>query len=98
MQTYFAVMSNMLHSTIFMNKLYDLKGSPKGRTNKKIAVRNNTVLKDIDLDFCFYVDPVARHRIIKYVSLILILVHQFCDSNAQNKCCHCHLQANKARL
>lgn len=82
MQTYFAVMSNMLHSTIFMNKLYDLKGSHLGRTNKKIAVRNNTVLKDIDLDFCFYVDPMARHRIIKYVSYLDSIVHQVNGSNA----------------
>ncbi|EOA22580.1 hypothetical protein CARUB_v10003246mg [Capsella rubella] len=68
-KTYFAVMSNMLHSTVFMNKLYDLKGSPKGRTSKKIEVRNTTVLKDIDLDFCFYVDPLARQRIIKQTKL-----------------------------
>nr|AAB61030.1 similar to phosphatidylinositol-4-phosphate -kinase type II [Arabidopsis thaliana] len=68
-RTYFAVMSNMLHSTIFVNKLYDLKGSPKGRSNKKIEVRNTTVLKDIDFDFCFYVDPLARQRIIKQTKL-----------------------------
>ncbi|KAG5381421.1 hypothetical protein IGI04_032891 [Brassica rapa subsp. trilocularis] len=68
-KTYFAVMSNMLHSKVFMNKLYDLKGSPKGRTNKKIELRNNTVFKDIDLDFCFYVDPLARQRIIKQTKL-----------------------------
>ncbi|CAA7040237.1 unnamed protein product, partial [Microthlaspi erraticum] len=68
-KTYFAVMSNMLHSTVFMNKLYDLKGSPKGRTTKKIELRNNTVLKDVDLDFCFYVDPLARQRIIKQTKL-----------------------------
>lgn len=74
MQTYFAVMSNMLHSKVFMNKLYDLKGSPKGRTNKKIELRNNTVFKDIDFDFCFYVDPLARQRIIKYIFLSIILI------------------------
>ncbi|KAF8107124.1 hypothetical protein N665_0126s0042 [Sinapis alba] len=68
-KTYFAVMSNMLHSKVFMNKLYDLKGSPKGRTNKKIELRNNTVFKDVDLDFCFYVDPLARQRIIKQTKL-----------------------------
>lgn len=68
-QTYFAVMSNMLYSTVIMNKLYDLKGSPKGRTNKKISLRNTTILKDIDLDFCFYVNPLVRQRIIKYISL-----------------------------
>ncbi|XP_018453905.1 putative phosphatidylinositol 4-phosphate 5-kinase 11 [Raphanus sativus] len=68
-KTYFAVMSNRLHSKVSMNKLYDLKGSPKGRTNKKIELRNNTVLKDIDLDFCFYVDPLARQRIIKQTKL-----------------------------
>ncbi|KAJ0265201.1 putative phosphatidylinositol 4-phosphate 5-kinase 11 [Hirschfeldia incana] len=68
-KTYFAVMSNMLHSKVFMNKLYDLKGSPKGRSNKKIELRNNTVFKDIDLDFCFYVDPLARQRIIKQTKI-----------------------------
>ncbi|XP_002872905.2 putative phosphatidylinositol 4-phosphate 5-kinase 11 [Arabidopsis lyrata subsp. lyrata] len=68
-KTYFAVMSNMLHPTVFMNKLYDLKGSPKGRSNKKIEVRNTTVLKDIDLDFSFYVDPLARQRIIKQTKI-----------------------------
>ncbi|CAH8323745.1 unnamed protein product [Eruca vesicaria subsp. sativa] len=68
-KTYFAVMSNMLHSKVFMNKLYDLKGSPKGRTNKKIELRNNTVFKDIDLDLCFYVDPLVRKRIIRQTKL-----------------------------
>lgn len=75
MQTYFTVMSNMLHSKIFMNKLYDLKGSPKGRSNKKIEVRNTTVLKDIDLDFCFYVNPSARQRIIKYIHIPLCPIY-----------------------
>lgn len=60
-----------------MNKVYDLKGSSQGRTNKKIKVRDKTILKDIDLDFCFYVDSLARHRLIKWVLFsvpILILV------------------------
>lgn len=64
-QTYFVVMSNILQSDVFMNKVYDLKGSSQGRTNKKIKVRDKTILKDIDLDFCFYVDSLARHRLIK---------------------------------
>lgn len=58
-------MSNILQSDVFMNKVYDLKGSSQGRTNKKIKVRDKTILKDIDLDFCFYVDSLARHRLIK---------------------------------
>ncbi|XP_010457124.1 PREDICTED: phosphatidylinositol 4-phosphate 5-kinase 10 [Camelina sativa] len=68
-KTYFVVMSNILQSDVFMNKVYDLKGSSQGRTNKKIKVRDKTILKDIDLDFCFYVDSLARHRLIKQAKL-----------------------------
>ncbi|AEE27290.1 Phosphatidylinositol-4-phosphate 5-kinase core [Arabidopsis suecica] len=68
-KTYFVVMSNILQSDVFMNKVYDLKGSSQGRTNKKIKVRDKTILKDIDLDFCFYVDSLARHRLIKQTKL-----------------------------
>ncbi|XP_010522930.1 PREDICTED: phosphatidylinositol 4-phosphate 5-kinase 10-like [Tarenaya hassleriana] len=68
-KTYFVVMSNVLQSDVFMSKVYDLKGSPLGRTSKKIKVREKTILKDIDLDFCFYVDPLTRRRLIKQAKL-----------------------------
>ncbi|KAG5391290.1 hypothetical protein IGI04_032831 [Brassica rapa subsp. trilocularis] len=68
-QTYFVVMSNILQSDVFMNKVYDLKGSSQGRTNKKIKVRDKTILKDTDLDFHFYVDSLARHRLLKQTKL-----------------------------
>ncbi|RID39971.1 hypothetical protein BRARA_J00046 [Brassica rapa] len=68
-KTYFVVMSNILQSDVFMNKVYDLKGSSQGRTNKKIKVRDKTILKDIDLDFHFYVDSLARHRLLKQTKL-----------------------------
>lgn len=53
-------MLNMLYFKVFMNKFYDLKGFLKGRINKKIELRNNIVFKDIDFDFCFYVDLLVR--------------------------------------
>ncbi|XP_010556576.1 PREDICTED: phosphatidylinositol 4-phosphate 5-kinase 10-like isoform X2 [Tarenaya hassleriana] len=56
-------------SDVFMSKVYDLKGSPLGRTAKRIKVRDKTILKDIDLDFCFYVDPLIRRRLIKQTKL-----------------------------
>ncbi|CAN8310880.1 unnamed protein product [Cochlearia groenlandica] len=68
-KTYFVVMSNILQSDVFMNKVYDLKGSSQGRTNKKIKVRDKTILKDIDLEFHFYVDSLARHRLLKQTKL-----------------------------
>ncbi|KAG2260960.1 hypothetical protein Bca52824_080254 [Brassica carinata] len=63
-KTYFVVKSNILQSDVFMNKVYDLKGSSQGRTNKKIKVRDKTILKETDLDFHFYVDSLARHRLL----------------------------------
>ncbi|KAL0700469.1 hypothetical protein Bca4012_056591 [Brassica carinata] len=68
-KTYFVVMSNILQSDVFLNKVYDLKGSSQGRTNKKIKVRDKTILKDIDLDFHFYVDSLARHRLLKQTKM-----------------------------
>ncbi|CAN6973031.1 unnamed protein product [Brassica oleracea var. botrytis] len=68
-KTYFVVMSNMLQSDVFMNKVYDLKGPSQGRTNKKIKVRDKTILKDTDLDFHSYVDSLARHRLLKQTKL-----------------------------
>ncbi len=64
-QVYFVVMSNVMLSYMQIHKFYDLKGSSKGRTLKKVVVDEATIYKDLDLDYCFYLNPSVRIWLLK---------------------------------
>ncbi|KAJ7962505.1 Phosphatidylinositol-4-phosphate 5-kinase family protein [Quillaja saponaria] len=66
-KVYFAVLSNEMKSDLRMHSFYDLKGSPKGRNSSKVVVDEGAIQKDVDLDFCFYLDPLVRHRLIRQI-------------------------------
>lgn len=63
-QVYFVVMSNILKSDQYIHLCYDLKGSSQGRSINKVEIDQKTVLKDADLDFCFYLEPLIRVRLL----------------------------------
>ncbi|KAJ6940454.1 hypothetical protein NC651_006559 [Populus alba x Populus x berolinensis] len=65
---YFAVHSRVIppHASIF--RVSDLKGSWKGRKVNKSKVVENIMLKDMDLGFLFYLDPLIREKLLGYVN------------------------------
>ncbi|KAJ7951248.1 Phosphatidylinositol-4-phosphate 5-kinase family protein [Quillaja saponaria] len=66
-KVYFAVLSNIMKSDLQMNKFYDLKGSATGRNNNKVVIDEGHIQKDVDFDFCFYLDPLVRQRLIRQI-------------------------------
>ncbi|GAB2231129.1 hypothetical protein Droror1_Dr00027417, partial [Drosera rotundifolia] len=43
---------------------FDLKGSSQGRTTSKVGTYPTSTLKDLDFDFCFYLDSSIRDQLI----------------------------------
>ncbi|XP_008233231.1 PREDICTED: putative phosphatidylinositol 4-phosphate 5-kinase 11 [Prunus mume] len=66
-KVYCAVWGNMVPSEICIDKCYDLKGSSIGRACSKTIVEDRAILKDLDFDFCFYLDPLVRARLLAQV-------------------------------
>ncbi|XP_031376464.1 phosphatidylinositol 4-phosphate 5-kinase 10-like isoform X1 [Punica granatum] len=66
-KVYFVVMSNILKSDQFIHMSYDLKGSSQGRSVNKLEYGQKTILKEIDLDFRFYLDPLTRVRLLTQI-------------------------------
>ncbi|KAJ4956092.1 hypothetical protein NE237_012875 [Protea cynaroides] len=63
-KVYFIIMRNIFQSDLCIHRRFDLKGSSHGRSiRSNTLIGESTTLKDLDLDFCFYVDPLTRHRV-----------------------------------
>ncbi|MBA0620627.1 hypothetical protein Godav_006326 [Gossypium davidsonii] len=66
-KVYFVVVANIFKSDLLMHRCYDLKGSLQGRKVEKMRYREKTLHKESDLDFLFYLEPLARQRILKQI-------------------------------
>lgn len=76
MQFRFVVMGNMFCTELRIHRRFDLKGSSLGRSADNVEIDENTTLKDLDLNYCFYLEPTWREALLKYVLFIkLILFH-----------------------
>ncbi|OWM82463.1 hypothetical protein CDL15_Pgr002037 [Punica granatum] len=53
----FVVMGNMFCTELRIHRRFDLKGSSLGRSADKVEIDENTILKDLDLSYCFYLEP-----------------------------------------
>jgi 1-phosphatidylinositol-4-phosphate 5-kinase len=60
----FIVMGNMFCSELHIHRRFDLKGSSQGRSTDKVEIEETTTLKDLDLDFVFYLQPSRRRALI----------------------------------
>ncbi|MBA0656073.1 hypothetical protein Goklo_008470 [Gossypium klotzschianum] len=69
-KVYFVVVANIFKSDLLMHRCYDLKGSLQGRKVEKMRYREKTLHKESDLDFLFYLEPLARQRILKKVAIM----------------------------
>lgn len=65
----FVVMGNMFCTELRIHRRFDLKGSSLGRSTDNIEIDENTTLKDLDLNYCFYFEPSWREDLLKQIEI-----------------------------
>ncbi|RDX76652.1 Phosphatidylinositol 4-phosphate 5-kinase 9, partial [Mucuna pruriens] len=65
----FVVMGNMFCTELRIHRRFDLKGSSLGRSSDKIEIDENTTLKDLDLNYCFYLEPSWRESLLNQIEI-----------------------------
>lgn len=65
----FVVMGNMFCTELRIHRRFDLKGSSLGRSADKVEIDENTILKDLDLNYCFYLEPSWRESLLKQIEI-----------------------------
>ncbi|XP_059667558.1 phosphatidylinositol 4-phosphate 5-kinase 9 [Cornus florida] len=65
----FVVMGNMFCTELRIHRRFDLKGSSLGRSADKVKIDENTILKDLDLNYCFYLEPSWREALLKQIEI-----------------------------
>ncbi|XP_044498325.1 phosphatidylinositol 4-phosphate 5-kinase 9-like [Mangifera indica] len=63
----FVVMGNMFCTELRIHRRFDLKGSSLGRSTDNIEIDENTTLKDLDLNYSFYLEPSWREALLKQI-------------------------------
>ncbi|KAM3340263.1 phosphatidylinositol 4-phosphate 5-kinase 9 [Capsicum galapagoense] len=63
----FVVMGNMFCTELRIHRRFDLKGSSLGRSANKVEIDESTILKDLDLNYCFYLAPSWREALLKQI-------------------------------
>ncbi|XP_073277945.1 phosphatidylinositol 4-phosphate 5-kinase 9-like [Primulina huaijiensis] len=63
----FVVMGNMFCTELRIHRRFDLKGSTLGRSADKVEIDENTILKDLDLNYCFYLEPSWRDDLLQQI-------------------------------
>ncbi|KAL0316191.1 UNVERIFIED_CONTAM: Phosphatidylinositol 4-phosphate 5-kinase [Sesamum radiatum] len=63
----FVVMGNMFCTELRIHRRFDLKGSSLGRSADKVEIDENTILKDLDLNYCFYLEPSWRDALLQQI-------------------------------
>ncbi|KAL2554329.1 Phosphatidylinositol 4-phosphate 5-kinase 9 [Forsythia ovata] len=65
----FVVMGNMFCTELRIHRRFDLKGSSLGRSVDKVEIEENTILKDLDLNYCFYLEPSWRDALLHQIEI-----------------------------
>ncbi|KAJ4705011.1 putative Phosphatidylinositol-4-phosphate 5-kinase [Melia azedarach] len=65
----FVVMGNMFCTELRIHRRFDLKGSSLGRSTETIEIDENTTLKDLDLNYSFYLEPSWREALLKQIEI-----------------------------
>ncbi|KAK9289974.1 hypothetical protein L1049_008136 [Liquidambar formosana] len=65
----FVVMGNMFCTELRIHRRFDLKGSSLGRSADKVEIDENTILKDLDLNYCFYLEPSWQEALLKQIEI-----------------------------
>lgn len=56
----------MFCTELRIHRRFDLKGSSLGRSADNVEIDENTILKDLDLNYCFYLEPSWREALLEY--------------------------------
>lgn len=65
----FVVMGNMFCTELRIHRRFDLKGSSLGRSSENVEIDENTTLKDLDLNYCFYLEPSWRDALLNQIEI-----------------------------
>ncbi|KAJ6746735.1 PHOSPHATIDYLINOSITOL-4-PHOSPHATE 5-KINASE [Salix koriyanagi] len=65
----FVVMGNMFCTELRIHRRFDLKGSSLGRSTENVEIEENTTLKDLDLNYCFYLEPSWREALLQQIEI-----------------------------
>ncbi|GFP85560.1 phosphatidylinositol 4-phosphate 5-kinase 9 [Phtheirospermum japonicum] len=65
----FVVMGNMFCTELRIHRRFDLKGSSLGRSADKVKIDENTILKDLDLNYCFYLEPSWQDALLQQIKI-----------------------------
>ncbi|CAM8964624.1 unnamed protein product [Rhodiola kirilowii] len=65
----FVVMGNMFCTELRIHRRFDLKGSSLGRSTDKVEIDETTTLKDLDLNYSFYLEPSWREALLKQIEI-----------------------------
>ncbi|XP_021774564.1 phosphatidylinositol 4-phosphate 5-kinase 9-like isoform X2 [Chenopodium quinoa] len=65
----FVVMGNMFCTELRIHRRFDLKGSSLGRSADKVEIDENTILKDLDLNYSFYLEPSWREALLNQIEI-----------------------------
>ncbi|XP_047980132.1 phosphatidylinositol 4-phosphate 5-kinase 9 [Salvia hispanica] len=65
----FVVMGNMFCTELRIHRRFDLKGSSLGRSADKVEIEENTILKDLDLNYSFYLEPTWRDALLEQIKI-----------------------------
>ncbi|XVE96577.1 hypothetical protein REPUB_Repub02eG0234800 [Reevesia pubescens] len=65
----FVVMGNMFCTELRIHRRFDLKGSSLGRSADNVEIDENTTLKDLDLNYCFYLEPSWREALLRQIEI-----------------------------
>ena len=65
----FVVMGNMFCTELRIHRRFDLKGSSLGRSADKVEIDENTTLKDLDLNYRFYLEPSWRDALLMQIEI-----------------------------
>ncbi|RAL48785.1 hypothetical protein DM860_001105 [Cuscuta australis] len=65
----FVVMGNMFCTELRVHRRFDLKGSSLGRSADNVEIDESTILKDLDLNYCFYLEPTWQQALLKQIEI-----------------------------
>nr|XP_020194324.1 phosphatidylinositol 4-phosphate 5-kinase 9-like [Aegilops tauschii subsp. strangulata] len=65
----FVVMGNMFSTELRIHQRFDLKGSSLGHSTDKVKIDENTTLKDLDLNYSFYLEPSWQDALLKQIEI-----------------------------
>ncbi|KAJ6742505.1 PHOSPHATIDYLINOSITOL 4-PHOSPHATE 5-KINASE [Salix viminalis] len=65
----FVVMGNMFCTELRIHRRFDLKGSSLGRSTENVEIEENTTLKDLDLNYCFFLEPSWREALLQQIEI-----------------------------